>query len=147
MDGPQIDELKELVKVSLQQAGVLGNIKAQLRAEVFKVVNKEQAGAGMPPAKLAALSTSEGQVATHLCTAPYTYGQCMPTRLPRHPYYLCLWALGRWRQTSCGSFSSTFSCTARFRSLFRRRTRRAAIPAGHSSLSASASGMILASHF
>ena len=42
-DGPQIEDLKELVKVSLQQAGVLGSIKAQLRAEVFKVVNKEQA--------------------------------------------------------------------------------------------------------
>ena len=65
MDGPQIDELKELVKVSLQQAGVLGAIKAQLRAEVFKVVNKEQASTG-GPAKLATMNTSDGQVATDL---------------------------------------------------------------------------------
>ena len=61
MDGPQIDELKELVKVSLQQAGVLGSIKAQLRAEVFKVVNKEQT-ASAPPERLAAMATSDGQV-------------------------------------------------------------------------------------
>ena len=65
MDGPQIDELKELVKVSLQQAGVLGSIKARLRAEVFKVVNKEQA-ATAPSSRLAAMNTSEGQVAADL---------------------------------------------------------------------------------
>jgi len=63
------DELKELVKVSLQQAGVLGSIKAQLRAEVFKVVNNEQAGAGVPPAKLAALASSEGQVRGVSCSS------------------------------------------------------------------------------
>jgi hypothetical protein len=65
MDEPQIDELKELVKVSLQQAGVLGGIKAQLRAAVFKVVNNEQGAAG-PRAGLAAMATTEGQVAADL---------------------------------------------------------------------------------
>jgi hypothetical protein len=69
MDGPQIDELKELVKVSLQQQGVLGGIKAQLRAEVFKVVNKEQSG--KRPRRLAAMSTQEGQVnRPRFCRAP-----------------------------------------------------------------------------
>lgn len=65
MDEPQIDELKELVKVSLQQAGVLGGIKAQLRAAVFKVVNNEQGAAG-PRAGLEAMATTEGQVAADL---------------------------------------------------------------------------------
>ena len=71
MDEPQIDELKELVKISLQQAGILGSIKAQLRAEVFKVVNSEQGAAGEPRAALAAMATTEGQVTrargTHRC--------------------------------------------------------------------------------
>jgi hypothetical protein len=65
MEEPQIDELKELVKVSLQQAGVLGGIKAQLRAAVFKVVNNEQGPSGSR-AGLAAMATTEGQVAADL---------------------------------------------------------------------------------
>ena len=65
-DGPQIEDLKELVKVSLQQAGVLGSIKAQLRAEVFKVVNKEQAASAAPPPRLAAIASQDGQVAADL---------------------------------------------------------------------------------
>jgi len=84
MDEPQIDELKELVKVSLQQAGVLGSIKAQLRAEVFKVVNSEQGAAGEPRAALAAMATTEGQVTrargTHRCGRTARRRVCLPVR-------------------------------------------------------------------
>eukprot|EP00961_Rhodomonas_salina_P171772 2316354-Rhodomonas_salina.1 len=75
------DELKELVKVSLQQTGVLSSIKAQLRvypadscgstltgrlqAAVFKVVNDEQSlKASNPPP--AVMNTSEGALAADL---------------------------------------------------------------------------------
>ena len=63
MDGP-VDELKELVKISLQQSGALGSIKAQLRAAVFKVVNQE--GSSSPAPKESVLSTSEGALAVDL---------------------------------------------------------------------------------
>ncbi|EKX52049.1 hypothetical protein GUITHDRAFT_101957 [Guillardia theta CCMP2712] len=64
MEGPQLDELKELVKGSLQQNGVLASLKAQLRAAVFKVVNDE---AGSSRSKSSAIMEStEGALAVDL---------------------------------------------------------------------------------
>mmetsp|Transcript_12588 Transcript_12588/g.30905 ORF Transcript_12588/g.30905 Transcript_12588/m.30905 type:complete len:398 (-) Transcript_12588:382-1575(-) len=68
MDSQHIDELKELVKASLAQTGVLSNIKAQLRAAVFKVVNADEGEPPKPPSGKAAelLATSEGALAADL---------------------------------------------------------------------------------
>lgn len=66
----ELNALKALVQDALSQKGVLGKIKAELRASVFSVLHEQEIGTGkayLENQKLAAaLATREGQIAVDL---------------------------------------------------------------------------------